>query len=103
MTSDNVNEYTLTAPFDVSTAVFVRLFLSGITRHHPHPVWPSSADGSKMFVVGYDSDNVNEYTLAAQPFDVSTAVFVRLFLSGITRRHLQPAWPSLLMEQRCLL
>jgi hypothetical protein len=33
-----------------------------------------SNDGLKMFVVGWDADNINEYTLST-PFDVSTATF----------------------------
>jgi len=37
-----------------------------------------NTDGTKMFVMGYDGDDVNEYTLSTG-FDVSTASFVDSF------------------------
>ncbi len=75
--SDNVNEYTLSTPFDVSTAVFVDSFSVRSQDTFPNDL-AFSANGAKMFVVGVNSDNVNEYTLST-PFDVSTAVFVDSF------------------------
>ena len=75
--SDNVNEYTLSTPFDVSTAVFVDSFSVRSQDTFPNDL-AFSANGAKMFVVGVNSDNVNEYTLTT-PFDVSTAVFVDSF------------------------
>jgi len=73
----DVNEYTLTAPFDVSTATFVDSF-SVITQESAPTGLAFSSDGLKMFVVGTNVDDVNEYTLTA-PFDVSTASFVDSF------------------------
>ncbi len=74
---DDVNEYTLTAPFDVSTASFVDSF--SVTSQDLAPFGLAfSANGAKMFVVGYDDDDVNEYTLTT-PFDVSTASFAGSF------------------------
>ena len=37
-----------------------------------------NTDGTKMFVIGYSGDDVNEYTLSTA-FDVSTASFVDAF------------------------
>ena len=37
-----------------------------------------SNDGTKMFVVGFDGDDINEYALST-PFDASTAEFVDAF------------------------
>ena len=74
---DDVNEYTLSTPFDVSTADFVDSFLVSSQETVPTGV-AFSADGSKMFVVGNQGDDVNEYTLST-PFDVSTAEFVHSF------------------------
>ncbi len=71
--NDNVNEYTLTTPFDVSTAVFDSSFSVRSQDTNPYDL-AFSANGEKMFVVGGSGDDINEYTLAA-PFDVSTAVF----------------------------
>jgi len=74
---DAVNEYTLTTGFDVSTASFVDSFSVGGQDVSPQDV-AFSSDGTKMFVVGSDGDDINEYTLAT-PFDVSTASFVDSF------------------------
>jgi len=74
---DDVNEYTLTSPFDVSTASFVDSFSVAGQENSPADV-AFSSDGTKMFVVGNTGDDVNEYTLTS-PFDVSTASFVDSF------------------------
>ena len=74
---DDVNEYTLTTPFDVSTASFVDSF--SVTSQDTYPFdLAFSTNGAKMFVVGNVGQDVNEYTLS-QPFDVSTASFVDSF------------------------
>jgi len=73
----NVNEYTLTTPFDVSTASFVDSFSISPQETSPQD-FAFSSDGTKMFVVGSVGDDVNEYTLTT-PFDVSTAQFVVSF------------------------
>jgi len=74
---DDVNEYTLGTAFDVSTATFVDSFSVAAQDTIPTGV-AFSSDGAKMFVVGDDGDDVNEYTLATA-FDVSTATFVDSF------------------------
>jgi hypothetical protein len=74
---DDVNEYTLSSAFNISTAVFANSFsvssqettLSGITFNN---------DGTKMFLVGEVGDDVNEYTLSTG-FDITTASFVDSF------------------------
>jgi len=77
LAGDNVNEYTLSTPFDVSTASFVDSF--SVTAQETGPTGLAfSSDGAKMFVVGVTGDDVNEYTLST-PFDVSTASFVDSF------------------------
>ena len=63
---DDVNEYTLAAPFDVSTAIFVDSFSVSSQDTSPRDL-AFSADGAKMFVVGGSGRDVNEYTLA-KPF-----------------------------------
>ena len=71
---DDVNEYTLSTPFDASTLTFV-----DATSIRPQENAPTdmvfSNDGTKMFVIGTVGDDVNEYTLST-PFDVSTLTFV---------------------------
>jgi len=71
---DDINEYTLSTRFDVSTASFVDSFDVSSQEVRPRDV-AFSNDGTKMFVVGTASDDVNEYTLTTG-FDVSTASFV---------------------------
>jgi len=73
-----VNEYTLSTPFDVSTASFVDAFSVAAQETEPRGL-AFSSDGTKMFVADSNGDEVNEYTLST-PFDVSTASFVTSFL-----------------------
>ncbi len=71
---DNVNEYTLSTPFDASTRTFVDATSIRAQDGDPRGM-AFSNDGTKMFVIGYNGDNVNEYALSA-PFDASTLTFV---------------------------
>jgi sugar lactone lactonase YvrE len=79
-TGDDVNEYTLSGGFDVSTASFVDSF--DVSGQETGP-WGLAFNptGTKMFVCGNASDNVNEYALSAG-FDVSTASFTVAFSIG---------------------
>ena len=70
----DVNEYTLSAPFDASTRTFVDA--TSISEQETIPTGIAfSSDGTKMFVIGDEGDDVNEYTLST-PFDASTLDFV---------------------------
>ena len=70
----DINEYTLSTGFDVSTASFVDSF--DVRNEETQPKGLAfNNDGTKMFVVGYTDDEVLEYTLSPG-FDVSTATFV---------------------------
>ncbi len=68
---DAVDEYDLSPAWDVSTSVYVRTLsintyeaeISGLTFKE---------DGTKMFIVGYDGDEVNEFTLSTA-WNISTA------------------------------
>ena len=71
---DTVNEYALSAPFDTSAAAFVNATSIQSQEFRPTGI-AFSSDGAKMFVIGSDGDDVNEYELSA-PFDTSTAAFV---------------------------
>ena len=74
---DDINEYTLSTRFDVSTASFVDSFDVSSQEAKPYDV-AFNTDGTKMFVLGVAGDDVNEYTLTTG-FDVSTASFVDSF------------------------
>ena len=74
--ADYVNEYTLSKGFDLSTAVYAgdgeRFF---VRSQDPYPLdIDFNSDGTKMYVVGWDDSDINEYTLSTA-FDVSTASF----------------------------
>ena len=71
---DEINEYTLSTPFDVSTATHVDA-TSVSSRESAPQGMAFSNDGAKMFVIGSSGDDINEYTLSTA-FDASTAVFV---------------------------
>jgi len=76
---DDVNEYTLSTGFDVSTAVFNNFNGDGtgfsIAAQDTIPLGIAfNNDGTKMFVTGFAGRDVNEYNLSTA-FDVSTAVF----------------------------
>ena len=72
-TNDEINEYTLSTPFDISNATSTDVIFS-VTEEEDFPLGIAfSNDGAKMFVVG--GNDVNEYTLKAA-FDISNATFV---------------------------
>ena len=65
---DDVNEYTLSTGFDVSTASFVDSF--SVSSQEAVPVGLAfNTDGTKMFVVGHEGDDVTEYSLTT-PFSL---------------------------------
>ena len=74
---DDVNEYTLTTGFDVSTATHRDFNGDGtgfsVAAQEGTPTGVAfNNDGTKMLVLGFDGRDVNEYTLSTG-FDVSTA------------------------------
>ena len=72
--SKNINEYTLTTPFDISTATFADVTFPVLLQDRAPVGMAFSNDGAKMFVVGLAGDAIHEYALTA-PFDISTATF----------------------------
>ena len=75
-TGDDINEYTLSTAFDVSTASYAgdaERFPVRLQDTSPQDV-AFSNDGLKMFVVGSTGEDINEYNMTAA-FDVSTASY----------------------------
>ena len=70
---DDINEYTLTAAWDVSTASFVDSFSVTNQEKTPRGIW-FDYSGKTMFIVGSGGDDVNVYKLTTA-WDVSTASF----------------------------
>ena len=76
-TGKDVNEYVLSIGFDVSTAAYSQVFSVASQEAAPSGI-VFNDDGTKMFVIGFDGDEVNEYSLTTA-FDVSTASHVQVF------------------------
>ena len=74
-TGDDVNEYTVSTGFDLSSTV---TFVDSYTvTECPNPTAVKfNADGTKMFDTGVGNSNVHEYALSTG-FDVSTAGFTQ--------------------------
>ena len=70
----DINEYTLTAPFVLSTAAFANVTFSVSNQDESPEGMAFSNNGTKMFVIGDDGNDINEYTLST-PFDLSTASY----------------------------
>jgi len=70
---DKVYAYSLSTGFDVSTASSVNNF-SVATQEGAANGLEFNTDGTKMFVLGQNGNDVNEYTLTTG-FDVSTAKY----------------------------
>jgi len=61
---DDVNEYNLSTSWDISTSVFLQVFSVAAQDAVPTGLF-FKPDGLKMYVIGSNSDNVNEYDLTA--------------------------------------
>ena len=71
---EEINEYTLSTAFDASTATHVDA--TSVSSQETDPTGMAfSSNGTKMFVIGSDGEEINEYTLST-PFDASTAAHV---------------------------
>ena len=72
-----VNEYALSAAWDISSASYTHNFNVSSQESSPYGL-SFKNDGTGMFVVGLDGDDVNEYSLSTA-WDISTASYVRNF------------------------
>ena len=78
----DVNEYTLSTGFDLSSTVtFVDSFSVSAKESGPTAV-KFNTDGTKMFITGVSSSNVHEYALSTG-FDVSTASFTQTLVTTV--------------------
>ena len=71
--ADKVQEYSLSSPWIVSSATWVRDFSISAKEAVPWGLYFKD-DGSKMFICGSNSDSVHEYGLSTD-WDISTATF----------------------------
>jgi hypothetical protein len=75
---DDVNEYSLSSAWDVSTAANVRSFSVASQDTSPQDIF-FRPDGTKMYILGTSGDDVNEYNLSSA-WDISTASYLQNFL-----------------------
>jgi len=73
-TGVDVNQYTLVTAFDISTASFDSVTFSVSSQETAPSGIAFNNDGTKMYIVGTDGDDVNQYTLS-NAYDISTASF----------------------------
>jgi DNA-binding beta-propeller fold protein YncE len=79
-TNDAVYQYTLSTAWDVSTATYAsKSFSVAAQEAIPTGIFFKS-DGTAMYVVGYNTDTVYQYTLSTA-WDVSTAIYASKSLS----------------------
>jgi sugar lactone lactonase YvrE len=86
LSGNSVNEYSLSTGFDVSTASYTQNFSVASQDTAPRDI-AFNTYGTKMFVVGYNGQDINEYTLSTA-FNVSTATFVDSF--SVVSQETQP-------------
>jgi surface protein len=84
--TDSIYQYDLTTGFDLSTASYNSVSLDVSAKATSPTGINFNVDGTKMFIVGTDSDSVHQYTLATG-FDISTASFNQsLSVSGYSTK-----------------
>ena len=74
---DDVNEYSLSSAWDISTASYVQNFSVSTEETLPSDLF-FKPDGTKMYILGQAGDEVNEYSLSSA-WDVSSASYVQNF------------------------
>ena len=73
--NDSIYEYSLSSAWNISTASYVQAFSVAAKELEPTAVF-FKPDGTKMYITGRASDNVNEYDLSTA-WNVSTASFLQ--------------------------
>ena len=83
---NDINEYNLGTPWDVSTAAYSQVFSFTGQETFCTGIF-FKTDGTKLYVVGTTGDDVNEYNLSAA-WDVSTASYLQNF--SVEAQELSP-------------
>lgn len=86
-TGDDVNEYSLSTAWQISSASYVQKFSVATEETSPAGLF-FKPDGTKMYIVGTVGDDVNEYNLTTA-WDVSTASYNQNF--SVATQDLIPA------------
>jgi len=86
VSGDDVNEYDLSSAWDISTASYLQNFSVASEEAAPQGIF-FKPDGTKMYVVGADGDEVNEYDLSTA-WDISSASYLQNF--SVSAQDLNP-------------
>ena len=73
-TNDRIFQYTLSSPWDVSTATYASKFLSVAAQENSPLAMAFSNDGKRVLVVGSTNDTVYQYFMSTA-WDISTATY----------------------------
>ena len=72
--NDTIYQYTLSTPFDLSTANYGNVSFS-VSNQDTQPFEMTfNNDGNKLYMMGYNTDSIHQYSLST-PFDLSTASY----------------------------
>ena len=83
---NDVNEYSLSTAWDVSTISYTRKFSVSAQAFRPQGMF-MNPDGTKMWIIEYNSDEVHEYDLTTG-FDLSTASYNNVQFSVATEESI---------------
>lgn len=72
-TNDNIHEYNLSIPFDISTAAFSNQLDIGGQETNPSGI-TFSTDGLQLFVTGTTTDSIYQYNLSV-PYSVNSGIY----------------------------
>ena len=75
--NNRIYEYNLSTAWDVSTATFLQFFSVGLQATQATSLF-FKPDGTKMYVLDDQSNDVNEYDLSTA-WDISTAAYLQVF------------------------
>lgn len=75
--ADEINQYTLSTPWTITSATFNKLFDCTTEEAQPMGVWICD-DGLKMFIVGVNGDEINQYDISPA-FDLGTVTPTKVF------------------------
>jgi len=76
----DINAYTLSTPYDISTATFDSVALNVSSQEFTPTAMLFNKTGNILYVMGFSGDDINAYTLTT-PYDISTATFDSVALS----------------------
>lgn len=83
-TNATIYQYTLTTPFNISTATFASKSLSVNTQESTPQGLAFSSDGTKVYVTGSTSDNIRQYTLSTA-WEINTGSYASKTLSVLSQ------------------